>query len=476
MDQAEELGRESAEYAKAMDGPPILLTRASEAAITRRLLAPIFRGGPGWKLAFLITLGGSTICWLAILYTVVTGIGTWGNNIPVAWAYAITNFVWWIGIGHAGTFISAILLILEQSWRNSINRFAEAMTLFAIIQAGIFPVLHLGRPWYAYWILPYPATMRVWPNYRSALPWDAAAISTYFTVSLVFWYLGLIPDLASARDTAPTLTKRRIYGIFALGWRGSARSWRHYQMAYLILGALATPLVLSVHSVVSLDFAIAQLPGWHSTIFPPYFVSGAIYSGFAMVLTLMIPVRRIFKLHDIVTVRHLEAMGKLILVTGSVVYYTYVVELFIGWYSGSEYEIGTIQARLFGPYAWITWTVFGLNFLCPNLMWFKSIRQGAIWMFVVSILINIAMWLERFWLIVTSLNRDFLPSSWHIYKPTYVDGTIIIGTMFFFMFLFLLFLRFVPFIPISETKEIRHLLVSEEHKRERERHAQGIDR
>ncbi|AKU90251.1 NrfD/PsrC family molybdoenzyme membrane anchor subunit [Vulgatibacter incomptus] len=477
MEPAEKLPRESADYAKAMDGPPILLTRESEAAITRRLLRPIFQGGPGWKLAFLITLGGSTVCWLAILYTVATGIGTWGTNIPVAWAYAITNFVWWIGIGHAGTFISAILLILEQTWRNSINRFAEAMTLFAIMQAAIFPVLHLGRPWYAYWILPYPATMRVWPNYRSALPWDAAAISTYFTVSLIFWYLGLIPDLAAARDSAPTLGKRRWYGIFALGWRGSARDWKHYQIAYLILGALATPLVLSVHSVVSLDFAIAQLPGWHSTIFPPYFVAGAIYSGFAMVLTLMIPVRRIFRLHDVITTRHLEAMGKLVLVTGSIVYYTYAVETFLAWYSGSEYEYSAVVIqRLTGPFAWTVWTVYSLNFLCPNLMWFKRIRQSAIWLFFISILVNIAMWLERFEIIVTSLSRDFLPSSWHFYKPTYIDGAIIIGTLFFFMFLFLCFLRWVPFIPISETKEVRHLIVSEERRLAEERHATGRGR
>ncbi|HEY0839781.1 MAG TPA: NrfD/PsrC family molybdoenzyme membrane anchor subunit, partial [Vulgatibacter sp.] len=416
MDKGGKLAHETAEYAKAMDGASILRTRAPEGVIARRLLQPIFQGGPAWKLAFFITLGGSTVCWLAILYTVATGIGTWGNNIPVAWAYAITNFVWWIGIGHAGTFISAILLILEQPWRNSINRFAEAMTLFAIMQAAIFPVLHLGRPWYAYWIFPYPATMRVWPNFRSALPWDAAAISTYFTVSLIFWYLGLVPDLAAARDNAPTLARRRVYGIFALGWRGSAKAWRHYQIAYLILGALATPLVLSVHSIVSLDFAIAQLPGWHSTIFPPYFVAGAIYSGFALVITLMVPVRRIFKLHDIVTTRHIEAMGKLILVTGSVVYYTYGVEMFIGWYSGSDYEVALVHNRLVGPYAWTTWMVYALNFACPNLMWFKRIRTSALWMFVISIFINVAMWLERFWLIVSSLNRDFLPSSWHIYK------------------------------------------------------------
>lgn len=473
METPIDLRNASAAYAKAVDEPSILLTRAPDAEITSRLLAPVFRGGPGWKLAFLITGAGSVVCWAAILYTVLTGIGTWGNNMPVAWAYAITNFVWWIGVGHAGTFISAILLILEQSWRNSINRFAEAMTLFAVIQAGIFPVLHLGRPWFAYWILPYPATMGVWPQYRSALPWDAAAISTYFTVSLLFWYLGLLPDLATARDQAPTVAKRRWYGIFSLGWRGSAQGWRHFQIAYLLLGALATPLVLSVHSVVSLDFAISQLPGWHSTIFPPYFVAGAIYSGFAMVLTLMIPVRRIFRLHWVITERHLEAMGKMILVTGSVVYYTYAVETFLAWYSGNPYESAQlIWWRLTGPLAWSVWIVYILNFVCPNLMWFKRLRTSPLWLFVISILINIAMWLERFEIIVASLTSDFLPASWHLYKPTFIDGSIIIGTLFFFLFLFLLFLRFVPFIPISETKEIRHVLVSEEARLGGSTHAQ----
>lgn len=454
---------ESAQYAKATGDGPMLLTRASDQLLTERLLRPIWTGSSSWKLAFLITGAGTLFLFSILAYTVLTGIGTWGNNIPVAWAFAITNFVWWIGIGHAGTFISAILLILEQNWRNAINRLAEAMTLFAIINAAIFPVMHLGRPWYGYWILPYPATMGVWPNYRSALPWDAAAISTYFTVSLVFWYLGLLPDLASARDSAPGVWRRRIYGIFALGWRGSAHGWRNYQMAYLLLGGLATPLVLSVHTIVSLDFAIAQLPGWHSTIFPPYFVAGAIYSGFAMVLTLMLPIRSIFRLHDIITLRHLEAMAKLILVTGSIVYYTYAVELFIAWYSGSQYEMSmALSQRLSGPYAWVTWSVYGLNFIAPNLMWFRSIRRSAVALWIIALFVNIAMWLERFWIIVTSLNRDFLPSSWHIYTPTFIDGGIFIGTLFFFMFMFLLFLRWVPFVSISEIKELRHHLSAEE--------------
>jgi len=477
MAETIDLRHVSPEYAKAVDEPSILLTRAPEGELTARLLAPAFQGGPSWKLAFLITGGGTLFAWTVILYSVLAGIGTWGNNMPVAWAFAITNFVWWIGIGHAGTFISAVLLILEQTWRNSINRFAEAMTIFAVIQAAIYPALHLGRPWFAYWILPYPSTMGVWPNYRSALPWDAAAISTYFTVSLLFWYMGMLPDLASARDAAPTLLKRRLYGIFAMGWRGSSRNWRHYQITCLLLGALATPLVLSVHSVVSFDFAITQLPGWHSTIFPPYFVAGAIYSGFAMVLTLMIPVRRIFRLHDIITTRHLEAMAKMILVTGSVLYYTYAVETFISWYSGNEYEFYQIVVwRLSGPFAWAVWTVYVLNFVCPNLMWFKRVRTSPIWLFVISILINVAMWLERFELIVASLASDFLPSSWRNFTPTFIDGSIFLGTICFFLFLFLLFLRFVPFISISETKEIRHILVSEEERLERSGHARRTDR
>jgi len=454
---------ESAAYSKAVDEPSVLLTRAPDAVLTRRLLAPIWVGGITWKVLFLVTAGGTAIMALAIAYTVITGIGVWGNDIPVAWAYAITNFVWWIGIGHAGTFISAILLLLEQPWRTSINRFAEAMTLFAVLNAAMFPVLHLGRPWLAYWIFPYPSTMQVWPQFRSALPWDAAAISTYGTVSLIFWYLGLVPDLAAARDTAPTLLKRRLYGIFALGWRGSSAHWNHYRIAYGILGGLATPLVLSVHTVVSFDFAIAQLPGWHSTIFPPYFVAGAIYSGFAMVITLMVPIRRIFGLHEVITTRHLEAVAKMTLVTGSIVYYAYAVETFLAWYGGSEFEMYTmLKDRISGPYAWIVWIVYGINFVAPNLFWFRRIRRSAIALFAISIFINVAMWLERFFLIVTSLHRDFLPSSWRMYLPTFVDGAIILGTLFFFLFLFLLFLRFVPFVPISEVKELRHELAKEE--------------
>ncbi len=456
--------RYSPVYSKAMEeGAPVLEAGGSDVHLTERLLAPLWRGGAFWKISLLLTGGGAIFFFLTLLYTALTGIGVWGNNIPVAWAFAITNFVWWIGIGHAGTFISAVLLLLEQNWRNSINRLAEAMTLFAIINAALFPLIHLGRPWFAYWIFPYPSTMSVWPNFKGALPWDAAAISTYFTVSLLFWYVGLLPDLASARDHAPTLAKKRIYGLFALGWRGSGRSWKNWQMTYLLLGGLATPLVLSVHSVVSLDFAITQLPGWHSTIFPPYFVAGAIYSGFAMVLTLMLPMRALYGIKDIITTRHLDAMAKLILVTGTAVYYTYAVELFIAWYTGNIFESQLfLWIRLSGPYAWSVWLTFGLNFIVPNLMWFRAFRQNPILLWIASILVNVAMWFERFFLIITSQAQDFLPSSWALYKPTYIDGAIFLGTFFLFGFLFLLFLRFVPFIPISETKELRHALQAEE--------------
>ncbi len=437
----------------------VLLSRESDARITQRFLQPLWRGGPEWKLLFLVTGAGSLLFAGAALYTVVTGIGVWGNNIPVAWAYDITNFVWWIGIGHAGTFISAILLLLEQRWRTSINRFAEAMTLFAVMIAGLFPILHLGRPWFGYWVFPYPSRLELWPQFRSALPWDAAAISTYFTVSFLFWYMGLVPDLAVARDTAPTLAKRRLYGVFALGWRGSSHHWEQYRIAYGLLAGLATPLVVSVHTVVSLDFASAQLPGWHSTIFPPYFVAGAIYSGFAMVITLMVPIRHFFALHDVITTRHLDGVAKLLLVTGSMLYYAYAVELFLAWYGGRPEESYVyLVDRTLGPYAWMVWLVYAVNVIAPNLLWSKRIRTSPLALFALAIVINVAMWLERLVLIVTSLHRDFLPSSWRLWVPTFVDGLLFVGTLFFFTFLFLLFLRFVPFIPISELKELRYEL------------------
>jgi Ni/Fe-hydrogenase subunit HybB-like protein len=433
----------------------VLLGDPTDAQITDQLLGVVLHP-PKWIGRGLIITGvGTLVLFLAVTYTLITGVGVWGNNIPVAWAFAITNFVWWIGIGHAGTFISAFLLLLEQKWRTSINRFAEAMTLFAIAQAGLFPLLHMGRAWFAYWLIPYPSTMGVWPQFRSSLTWDVAAVTTYFTVSLLFWYLGLVPDLAVMRDRAERW-RRRIYGIFALGWRGSAREWSRYRIAYGLLGAFATPLVISVHSIVSMDFAIADLPGWHSLIFPPYFVAGAIYSGFAMVLTLMIPARRIYRLENIITKNHLDNMGRMLLVTGWIVTYAYILEGFIAWYSNDKYEIAAnLVMRPFGPYAVAYWIVIFCNCVVPQTLWSKRVRTTPIVLWCVTIFVQIGMWFERYMLIVTSESRDFLPSSWREYRPSFVDISILVGTISFFLFLFLLFLRFVPFIPISELKETR---------------------
>lgn len=433
------------------------------AKLTEKLFSPLWRTPLAWWALLLFCAGGVGLFVVSVGYTFMTGIGVFGTNIPNAWAFPITNFVWWIGIGHAGTFISAILLLLEQRWRTSINRFAEAMTLFAVLNAAMFPLIHLGRPWFAYWLAPYPATMQVWPQFKSALTWDMVAISTYFTVSLLFWYLGLVPDLAAVRDSTIG-RKRRIYAWFALGWKGSARHWKHYRIAYLLLAGLATPLVLSVHSIVSLDFAITQLPGWHSTIFPPYFVAGAIYSGFAMVLTLMVPCRALFGLHDVVTDRHYDALAKLVLVTGWIVIYSYATEYFLAWLSGDEYEIATFfHYRPLGPYAVVFWLMMSCNVLTPQLFWFRSMRRSPVVLFAASILINVGMWCERFLLILSSQSRDFLPSSWGDYAPTWVDVSILAGTFGIFGFCFLLFLRLVPFIPVTELKELRAELEEERH-------------
>ncbi len=434
---------------------PVLIGDPTDAALTDQLIAPIHRGH-FTKLLWITGLG-ALLFFVALFYTFFTGIGVWGNNIPVAWAFAITNFVWWIGIGHAGTFISAFLLLLEQSWRTSINRFAEAMTLFAVMNAGIFPVAHLGRAWFAYWLVPYPATMEVWPQFRSSLTWDIAAISTYFTVSLLFWYLGLIPDLAVARDTAPTYRKRRAYGLFALGWRGSSRQWRWYKVSYGLLAGLATPLVISVHSIVSFDFAIAKLPGWHSTIFPPYFVAGAIFSGIAMVLTILIPMRKFLHLENVVTARHLDAMSMIMMFTGSIVAYTYLTEHFLAWYSGHQIEEYALNhGRPFGTYAFLFWLQIACNVGTSQLLWIRKIRRNAWALFAISILVNVGMWTERFTIIVGSLYRDYLPSSWANYTPSVIDGALFFGSLSFFFFMFLLFMRLVPSIPISELKEMRH--------------------
>jgi Ni/Fe-hydrogenase subunit HybB-like protein len=434
----------------------VLIGNPSDTEIGDRLLSPIWTPKPrGFYL--IMAVAGLLTLQLACLvtWTIWTGIGLWGNNIPVAWAFAIINFVWWIGIGHAGTFISAILLLFEQRWRTSINRFAEAMTLFAVVQAALFPVLHLGRPWFLYWLFPYPAVMKVWPNFKSALPWDAAAVATYGTVSLLFWYLGLVPDLAAVRDRAPGRARRIIYGVLALGWRGSARHFAKYRIAYGLLAGLATPLVISVHSIVSSDFAITMLPGWHSTIFPPYFVAGAIFSGFAMVLTLMVPVRCFYDVRNVVTLRHVDNVCKMTLATGWVVIYSYACEFYLAWYGGEPAEMYTMFRGLTaGPNAWVFWTAMFCNCVVPQLFWSRRVRMNQWLAWFLSLAINVGMWSERFAIIVLSLQRDFLPSSWHGYRPTLVDWGILSGTIGFFTLLFMLFLRFVPFVPAYEVKEL----------------------
>jgi Ni/Fe-hydrogenase subunit HybB-like protein len=384
------------------------------------------------------------------------GIGIWGVNIPIGWGFAIVNFVWWIGIGHAGTLISAILFLLKQDWRTSINRFSEAMTLFAVACAGMFPILHLGRPWLAYWLFPYPNSMWLWPQPRSPLEWDVFAVSTYGTVSLVFWYVGLIPDLASMRDHAPKLWMQRVYGVLALGWRGSAIHWHRYQKAYLLLAGLATPLVLSVHTIVSFDFAISIIPGWHTTIFPPYFVAGAIYSGFAMVLTLIIPLRSWYKMQDLITMRHIEAASKLMLGTGLIVAYGYSMEAFFAWYSGDPYESFMYWNRMTGPYGFTYVLLILCNIALPQALWYRKVRLNLALVWIISIIVNIGMWLERFVIVVTSLHRDFLPSSWGMYVPTKWDWATYAGTIGFFMLLIFLFVRLLPSISIFEVREVVH--------------------
>ena len=413
--------------------------------------------GRGWWIAFSISFLLMSAGVAATAHTVNTGIGTWGLNKTIGWAFDITNFVFWIGIGHAGTFISAILFLFNQKWRTSINRSAEAMTLFAVMCAGIFPVIHMGRPWLFYWILPYPNSRgSLWVNFRSPLLWDFFAISTYFTISLVFWYLGLVPDLATVRDRVKSKLRRVAFRIMSLGWNGSNRTWSQYETVYLVLAALATPLVLSVHSIVSFDFATSLIPGWHSTIFPPYFVAGAVFSGFAMVMTLMILVRKVMHLENYITPHHLENMCKVTLLTGSIVTLAYLTEIFTGLYSGNPNELFVIINRVLGPYAWAYWTMVTCNAIVPQLFWFKRIRTTIPVIFVLSILVNVGMWFERFVIIVTSLHRDFLPSSWAMYVPTLTEVTILLGSFGLFFTLFLLFLRLFPAISMSEVKGVLH--------------------
>ena len=404
----------------------------------------------GFGICFLITM----VLLYAMGYLFIRGIGIWGVNIPIGWGFAIVNFVWWIGIGHAGTLISAILLLLRQPWRNSINRFAEAMTLFAVACAGMFPLMHLGRPWLFYWLFPYPNSMNYWPQFRSPLVWDVFAVSTYFTISLVFWFIGLIPDLATLRDRAQNRWAAIIYGMLAMGWRGSARHWDRYETAYLLLAGLATPLVLSVHTVVSFDFAISILPGWHTTIFPPYFVAGAIYSGFAMVLMLAIPIRKIYGLEDFITQRHLENSAKVMLATGLIVAYGYAMEAFMGWYSGNTYDQFTLWNRLHGPYAHVYWSLLTCNIFLPQLLWIRKFRTSPALLFGVSTIILTGMWLERFVIVVVSLHRDFLTSSWGMYYPTRWDWMAFVGTLGFFLAAMFLFLRILPMISIFEMRTL----------------------
>ena len=407
----------------------------------------------GWWLGFLVSFLLFNVLMVSITYLVVKGVGIWGVDIPVGWGFAIVNFVWWIGIGHAGTLISAILLLLKQPWRTSINRFAEAMTLFAVSCAAIFPLIHTGRPWLAaYWLFPYPNTMNIWPQFRSPLIWDVFAVSTYATVSLLFWFVGLIPDLATLRDRSQSRVGRMIYGMLAMGWRGSAYHWHRYETAYLLLAGLATPLVVSVHTVVSFDFAIAILPGWHTTIFPPYFVAGAIYSGFAMVLTLAIPIRAIYGLEDFITLRHLQNMAKVMLVTGLIVGYGYLTEAFIAWYGADKFEMFVPYNRMTGPYAPFYWALITCNIIIPQALWFRRVRSNVPLLFVISLIVNTGMWLERFVIVITSLHRDFMPSAWGNYNPTIWDWGTFIGTIGLFLTLLFLFVRFLPMISIAEMR------------------------
>ena len=416
----------------------------------------------GWVAGFLACASLVGVLGVAVGYLFYKGTGIWGINIPVGWGFAIVNFVWWIGIGHAGTLISAILHLLRQSWRNSINRFAEAMTLFAVMCAGVFPLIHVGRPWLAYWLFPIPNTMGVWPQFRSPLLWDVFAVSTYATISAVFWYTGLIPDLATLRDRATTPIPRFIYGALALGWRGEARHWHRYESAYLLLAGLSTPLVLSVHTVVSFDFAISIMPGWHTTVFPPYFVAGAIYSGFAMVLILAIPVRAVYNLKDMITERHLENAAKVMLATGLIVAYGYILEIYMAWYSGPKsIDWFTVHNRFFGPYAGPYWALWICNIIIPQVLWIKSVRRSPFLLFLISLVVLAGMWLERFVIVILSLHRDFVPSSWGMYYPTKWDWATYFGTIGLFLMLIFLFVRVLPMISIFE---IRMLLPEAEAK------------
>ncbi|HET6143851.1 MAG TPA: NrfD/PsrC family molybdoenzyme membrane anchor subunit [Candidatus Acidoferrales bacterium] len=443
---------------------PILGPGHDFASVTDKISAIVLtkRTPLWWIVGFLISFALTSVLMVAVTVILVYGVGVWGIQIPVGWGFAIINFVWWIGIGHAGTLISAILLLLRQQWRTSINRFAEAMTIFAVSCAGLFPLLHMGRPWLGYWLFPYPDTMKLWPNFRSPLVWDAFAVSTYATVSLLFWFIGLIPDFATLRDRARNRPAKIIYGLLSMGWRGSAVHWERHETASLLLAGLATPLVLSVHTIVSFDFAFGIVPGWHATIFPPYFVAGAIYAGFAMVLTLAIPIRRVFHLEDFITIRHLDNMGKVLLATGLIVGYGYMMEAFMAYYSGNVYERFMIINRMTGTYAPLYWMLIACNIVTPQFLWFRKVRAKIGALFTIAMVVNLGMWLERFVIVVTSLHRDFLPSSWGTYIPTRWDFATFFGTIGMFLLLVFLFIRYLPLISIFE---MRTLVASEEEKK-----------
>src|SRR5262245_5191510 len=425
-------------------------------SVTNKISAIVLsrRTPAGWWAGFLVSFCIVMMLFYSMAMLLVKGVGIWGVNVPVGWGFAIINFVWWIGIGHAGTLISAILLLLKQEWRTSINRFAEAMTLFAVACAGIFPLIHMGRPWLFYWMMPYPNTMGLWPQFRSPLVWDVFAVSTYATVSLMFWFVGLIPDLATLRDRANSVFARKAYGILAMGWRGSAAHWHRYEVAYLLLAGLSTPLVLSVHTVVSFDFAMSIVPGWHATIFPPYFVAGAIYAGFAMVLLIAIPLRAVYGLQEFITMLHLNNMAKVMLATGLIVAYGYMTEAFFAWYGGNGNEEFMIFNRMRGPYAPIYWMLILCNVAAPQVLWFRRVRSSPAALFASALVVSVGMWLERFVIVVTSLHRDFLTSSWDMYYPTFFDWSTFIGTLGLFVMLLFLFIRFLPMISIFEMRTI----------------------
>lgn len=436
-------------------GSPLIEGNKSVTQVTRDVCRPMEKKpGPLWYAGFLLALTALAIGIAATGYQIKTGIGTWGLNKTVGWAFDITNFVFWVGIGHAGTLISAILLLFRQKWRTSVNRAAEAMTIFAVMCAGIFPVIHMGRPWLAFWVFPYPNSRGpLWVNFTSPLLWDVFAISTYFIISAVFWYIGLIPDLATIRDRSAGVRKK-IFGILSFGWNGSTRVWHRYEILCLILAGLATPLVVSVHTIVSMDFATSVIPGWHTTIFPPYFVAGAVFSGFAMVLTLMIITRKVLKFEEYITPYHISCMCKIIILTGSIVGLAYMTELFTAWYSGNPYERYVFWNRIQGPFAWAYWTMVTCNVISPQLLWFKAVRSNLFLVFLLSLVINVGMWFERFVIIVTSIHRDYLPSSWAMYQPTLVEVAEFVGSFGLFFTLFFLFVRFLPVIALGEVKGV----------------------